>query len=383
MAVGMSRAYFGRLGLPVISSCPRLRSYATASATLTKKTPVTAKGTRHDAHPPAPSPEKKAATKGPYRKVTSSEMETAQKTFEAQLDMSKEAEQLQKMQEMQRIMSFQHLMPTVDAWGAEVKETMGGKDVMIPRPWDRRAPIQEIWKTLKDNTINMLKNAGALSNLMNSNALPDVYPPLKIRDQIRHIRQYFTTQSVGPNSVLAPVRQLALEIYEELNDAIANRDEKIIRKYTTHQYQRHALELAKKFRPKDSRSRLIWQLHRTVTPVQILSLRVSQGYFGLDEPKTGNRLMVHALIKFDTEQSLEMYSERGTPLHKYDLTAERITDDRKPLESWRVPAVRKRVTEYLVLEKRMWIAGPWQFREQMWPAVEAKEANEQGQKKHE
>ena len=56
---------------------------------------------------------------------------------------------------------------------------------------------------------------------MNSNALPNVYPPLKIRDQIRHIRQYFTTQSVAPNSVLAPVRQLALEIYEELNDAIA------------------------------------------------------------------------------------------------------------------------------------------------------------------
>lgn len=126
MALGMSRAYLGRLGLPVFSSCPRSRSYATASATLTKKTPVTAKGTRHDAHPPAPSPEKKAATKGRYRKVTSTEMETAQKTSEAQLDMSKEAEQLQKMQEMHRIMSFQHLMPTVDAWGAEVKETMGG-----------------------------------------------------------------------------------------------------------------------------------------------------------------------------------------------------------------------------------------------------------------
>jgi len=31
-----------------------------------------------------------------------------------------------------------------------------------------------------------------------------------------------------------------------------------------------------------------------------------------------------------------------------------------------VAAERKRVTEYLVLEKRMWYDGPWTFREQLW-----------------
>lgn len=36
-------------------------------------------------------------------------------------------------------------------------------------------------------------------------------------------------------------------------------------------------------------------------------------------------------------------------------------------EPWRVPAERRRVTEYLVLEKKGWSATtPWQFREQMW-----------------
>lgn len=39
------------------------------------------------------------------------------------------------------------------------------------------------------------------------------------------------------------------------------------------------------------------------------------------------------------------------------------TDKREP---WRVPAKSKRVVEYLVFEKRAWVNGPWQFREQMW-----------------
>jgi len=44
------------------------------------------------------------------------------------------------------------------------------------------------------------------------------------------------------------------------------------------------------------------------------------------------------------------------------------------MESWRVPAARKRVTEYLILEKRMWIPGVWQFREQTWPIFKACES---------
>ena len=48
--------------------------------------------------------------------------------------------------------------------------------------------------------------------------------------------------------------------------------------------------------------RLIWQLHRVVEPVQVLSLRVTQGHFEDAEPKFGNRLVAHVLVKFDTEQ---------------------------------------------------------------------------------
>jgi hypothetical protein len=50
-------------------------------------------------------------------------------------------------------------------------------------------------------------------------------------------------------------------------------------------------------------------------------------------------------------------------------------DSDKSMESWRVPAARKRVTEYLILERRMWIPGVWQFREQTWPIFKACKSN--------
>ena len=43
-------------------------------------------------------------------------------------------------------------------------------------------------------------------------------------------------------------------------------------------------------------------MHREYEPTRILSLRVIQGHLGDEEPRFGNRLMVHALLKFDTEQ---------------------------------------------------------------------------------
>lgn len=43
-------------------------------------------------------------------------------------------------------------------------------------------------------------------------------------------------------------------------------------------------------------------MHREYEPTRVLSLRVIQGHLGDEEPRFGNRLMIHALLKFDTEQ---------------------------------------------------------------------------------
>ena len=68
-----------------------------------------------------------------------------------------------------------------------------------------------------------------------------------------------------------------------------------------------------------------------------------------------------------------MYTARGAPLHT-PATAHSVDSPvsstsatpQDPSEPWRVPAQRRRVTEYLVLEKKGWAVSPWQFREQMW-----------------
>jgi protein MBA1 len=60
-------------------------------------------------------------------------------------------------------------------------------------------------------------------------------------------------------------------------------------------------------------------------------------------------------------QSLEMYDVWGRPLH-HPVTAT------KSASMSNRPAERKRVTEYLVFEKRMWYDGPWVIREQIWEA---------------
>ena len=72
-------------------------------------------------------------------------------------------------------------------------------------------------------------------------------------------------------------------------------------------------------------------------------------------------------------QSLEIYDSRGNALHT-PAELPYLVDSDKCIESWRVPAARKRVTEYLILEKRMWIPGVWQFREQVWPTFKACES---------
>jgi len=137
----------------------------------------------------------------------------------------------------------------------------------------------------------------------------------------------FGTSSVKPDGLLGPFRRFALDIYEELNTAVAqfsyllifsspnnpfdlklsspascSRNERDARKVTTSEYQKHICDLIKKSLKTNPNGRLIWQLHRVVEPIKVLSLRVTQGYFDEQEPKFGNRWMAHALVKFHTEQ---------------------------------------------------------------------------------
>jgi hypothetical protein len=50
----------------------------------------------------------------------------------------------------------------------------------------------------------------------------------------------------------------------------------------------------------------VWRMHEPAKDdpplARVLSLRATDGYFARSEPKIGNRLVIHALVKFDTKQ---------------------------------------------------------------------------------
>lgn len=105
------------------------RGYAAASASLTKKTPV-AKGTRNDARTQPQPSSRKAASRTP-KKTTSSVMETAATDTAAvehsklkdlnSLNMTEE-----QTKELDRMLVMAQFMPTLDPWGQEVQDTLGG-----------------------------------------------------------------------------------------------------------------------------------------------------------------------------------------------------------------------------------------------------------------
>ena len=228
---------------------------------------------------------------------------------------------------------------------------------MIPYNVNYKSYTRETYEQIKSNLTNTFKNAAAcvsdsfisilktfftfclcrLSTLSSANSVPGVFTLHRksLVQRIRDVKQIFSTQSVKPDSLVAPFRQMALDLYMHMNDAIAKfvnflysfscishcvhsssrRNEKDLIKVTTSSYQKHALEMLKTYKTKHANTRLFWQMHREYEPTRILSLRVTQGHMGDEEPRFGNRLMVHALIKFDTEQV-----RVRTPTEFQDLT---------------------------------------------------------------
>jgi mitochondrial protein MBA1 len=213
---------------------------------------------------------------------------------------------------------------------------------MIPYNVNYKSYTRETYKQIKSNLTNSFKNAAAcvygsfiplnflhscfrsLSTLASANSIPGVTTLYRksLVQKIYDVKQIFSTQSVKPDSLVAPLRQMALDLYMHMNDALAKfvicmfstfllvfslstssrRNEKDLIKITTFSYQKHALELLKTYKTKHANTSLFWQMHREYEPTRILSLRVIQGHLGDEEPRFGNRLMIHALLKFDTEQ---------------------------------------------------------------------------------
>ncbi|EKM77316.1 hypothetical protein AGABI1DRAFT_77305 [Agaricus bisporus var. burnettii JB137-S8] len=257
-----------------------------------------------------------------------------------------------------RLLTFGNEMPTADVWGQKV-DTL---DVMIPHNLSshfRHHGLRGFWSRYWQNRGNDLKNMIGLYALASHNSIPGVATdsdPWYTRWFLWPFYS-FTAQSTNKTSWLTTCRRHMLDSYKNLNMAIAKSDIKEIKRRAVDTYQVETLAAHKK--KQKSGLAYVWRLHKEVKPAQILSLRVIEGYLSPEEPKFGSRLMVHALVKFDTEQSLEIYDQQCNPLHKPAKGAFKTWDGM-------LEAEKKRVIQYLVMEKRMWYDGPWLIREQVW-----------------
>jgi len=189
------------------------------------------------------------------------------------------------------------------------------------------------------NLTNHTKNIFSMYRLAKARSLPGVDTPKALRPGI------FAVGSTSDTSWVAPLRQIAAATYIQVYGALANGDVGTIKRLTINPYTGHLQGLLKSRTSANQRFR--WTLHSEVTPARIVSIRAIEGHLGRGAPRMGNRFVVQALVRFDTMQSLEIYSKRG------DLISPR--DSSTP----------RQVTEYLVLEKRMWYDAPWKIRQQM------------------
>lgn len=100
------------------------RGYAATSASLKKKTLGTAKGTRKDARTQPESPPRTAASRT-HKKTTSSEMEHS-KVQDNKLKSVNRMTEEEQTKELDRMLVMAQFMPTMDPWGQEVLDTLGG-----------------------------------------------------------------------------------------------------------------------------------------------------------------------------------------------------------------------------------------------------------------
>ncbi|KAJ6588960.1 hypothetical protein B0H19DRAFT_1102278 [Mycena capillaripes] len=229
------------------------------------------------------------------------------------------------------------------------------------------ASARDMWRQFKQNRRNDGKNAFSMRHIAVADSFPgtEIDPALGwFRSMYMYASRVFQAQSLKSTAWIAPMRQEILEQYIELNEAIMKANTRRLEDLTMDSYQDEVLALAAQKKP-DTLYR--WKFHREATPTRILSLRAGDGEFSKIMPETGSRVAIQALVRFDTEQSIELYDKQGRALHVPAHTAQpQPAKLGKTLHT--VPAVPKRVTEYLVADKAFYDPnGRWRFRARFVP----------------
>ncbi|KAF9805447.1 hypothetical protein IEO21_09051 [Rhodonia placenta] len=285
------------------------------------------RGARHNAHPWQRRPLLAGLVLQTHRCYASKAKGRAGKQ---EAEDTRDADAIMRDYEVLRMMA--HKLP-IDPWAQPVP-TM---DLHIPSLRSRKKNA-----TLMDHlsaTGQTLRNCAASNDVLNARyslrrmAKDKGFPDTKVRSGWSW--RIFTTQSTSNSAWIASLRNIALDTYKRVNQALADRDEKVIKQLAVADMQSHYIQLV---RSQDASRISVWKFHGERSPCRV------------EVPGNGSRLLVQALVRFDTLQSLEVYSKRGTLL--------RGQSEPKP------------VVEYLVLQKRMWYDTPWTIRDRLYEGVD-------------
>ncbi|KIJ61821.1 hypothetical protein HYDPIDRAFT_115278 [Hydnomerulius pinastri MD-312] len=183
------------------------------------------------------------------------------------------------------------------------------------------------------------------------------FPGITVKSGFKTWRRIGNVQSSSRNSLLAPFRRTALSTYQIVNSAVAKGNDKKIKEYTNGEFQAKTLQLMRRRNPRhfwtwdivsNVSGSVLFPLkdRRAPTPVTVVSIRAADVYLEKQPPAIGHRLIIQALVKFDTTQKIDITDERGQPV---------------PSEL----AEPRRVVQYLLLEKIGWYDTPWKIRDQL------------------
>ncbi|KAG2142478.1 hypothetical protein DEU56DRAFT_754795 [Suillus clintonianus] len=323
--------------------------------------------TTRTAPPPSTSRASSTASSSAPRKSATKNEKKAKKALPA--SDGTEA-QLKQIESMMNMANTSNLFPTMDMWGTKSitqAQSITNSDVEIPSD----APLRMLfsnpgafWHAKQHNFSNWLKNTFSMYTIAKAEAFTGVDCDFRSSHLFlpRTWRQLGNITSHSSKSWLAPMRRIAMDNYLAMGHAIADKDEATLKVLTTADHATKVNKIIRTRKPSqfwqwkvlsDVSDKALFQEKSLFRPLPILpgatvvSIRSGEVYVAKEPPKRGNRLVIHALVKFETEQELKVFTKQGQLV------------DAKSAEP-------HRVVEYLVLEKVGWYDNTWQVRDQIY-----------------
>ncbi|CAL1699613.1 unnamed protein product [Somion occarium] len=141
----------------------------------------------------------------------------------------------------------------------------------------KNASLLDHARALWATTWNWYRNVATMRQM----AKADAFPAVRVKSW--RSRQIFAVQSTP---WLAPFRREALDIYKDVQGAVATGDEKVIKKYTLDTYRARMLKMISN---RDPSLVFIWKFHSENAPCKVVSIRATEGYGSIEPPRIGNR----------------------------------------------------------------------------------------------